>query len=116
MAKKLFKDLAAATMSPEAIARAKERAEQMSHEMLIEDVRCARRLAHESLEQPTPARVAELERNVDRYLAAFRARIEAMGGQLEVTATFPQGEVQIIEFSMLDRNPEEWKRVKVCAP
>jgi hypothetical protein len=39
------------------------------------------------------AAIAKMERRTDMYLSTFRSHIEAMGGQLEVVARFPDGAV-----------------------
>lgn len=46
--------------------------------------------------------VAKLERRTDRYLSSLRNHIEAMGGQLDLIARFPDGSVKISNFSNLD--------------
>jgi hypothetical protein len=42
-----------------------------------------------------------LERRVDMYVSALRHFIEAMGGQLEIRAVFPEGDVRITQFQAL---------------
>ena len=49
--------------------------------------------------------IAKLEKRTDMYLSTLRSHIEAMGGQLEVVARFPDGTVKISNFSDLERNP-----------
>jgi hypothetical protein len=56
-----------------------------------------RRLARE-LKVGRPA-VAKLERHADMYVSNLRRYIEALGGTLETTAKFPDGAVQITNFS-----------------
>ena len=43
--------------------------------------------------------VAKLERRTDMYVSNLRAYIEAVGGRLNITAQFPQGNVTITNFS-----------------
>ena len=50
--------------------------------------------------------VAKLERRTDMYVSNLRRYIEALGGSLEITARFPEGNVNIINFSELDDGPE----------
>jgi hypothetical protein len=115
---KKFSDLAAATMSPESIARAKKMADEMRQEMMVDNVRRARRYTHESMVLGEHAGVADVEMTVDRYLASLRAHVEAMGGVLEVIALFPNGEVKIANFSDLgeDAVTRENGRLKASAP
>jgi len=50
------------------------------------------------VQQPS---IAKLERRTDMYLSTLRSHIEAMGGELEVVARFPEGIVRISNFSEL---------------
>ncbi len=45
--------------------------------------------------------VAKIEKRTDMYISTLRSHIEAMGGQLEVVARFPDGAVKISNFSDL---------------
>jgi hypothetical protein len=42
-----------------------------------------------------------MEKRTDMYISTLRSHIEAMGGQLEITAHFPDGSVKISNFSHL---------------
>jgi hypothetical protein len=42
--------------------------------------------------------IAKMERRADMYLSTLRSHIEAMGGQLEIVARFPDGAVKITNF------------------
>ena len=46
--------------------------------------------------------VAKLERRTDMYVSNLRRYIEALGGSLEITARFPEGSVNIVNFGELD--------------
>jgi predicted XRE-type DNA-binding protein len=100
MAKK-FEELTR-RMSPAARERARARAQQMLDEMPLNELRRARGLSQQELaallhiQQPS---VAKLERRTDMYISTLRAHIEAMGGELEVIARFPDGAVKITTFS-----------------
>jgi hypothetical protein len=50
------------------------------------------------VQQPS---IAKLERRTDMYLSTLRSHIEAMGGQLDVIARFPDGSVKINNFTEL---------------
>ena len=39
--------------------------------------------------------VSKIERRTDMYLRTLRTYIEAMGGQLHLVASFPEGEIEI---------------------
>lgn len=45
------------------------------------------------------AAVSKIERRTDMYISALRAYIRAMGGDLEIVAKFPDGEVKIANFA-----------------
>ena len=42
--------------------------------------------------------VSKLEKQTDMYISTLRNVIKAMGGDLEITAIFPDGEVRINQF------------------
>jgi hypothetical protein len=48
------------------------------------------------------AAVSTLERRTDMYLSTLRSYIEAMGGELEIIARFPQRAVRIVQFGTLE--------------
>lgn len=106
MAKK-FRDLVAATMRPEAQARAAEHTAAMLAEMPLNELRRARQLSQEVLARElgaTQPEVSKLERRADMYVSTLRRYIEAMGGELEITARFPDGAVRITQFHDPDTN------------
>ena len=103
MAKK-FAELRA-QMSPESRARVDARAQTMLAEMPLNELRQARGLSQKMLaevlhvQQPS---IAKIEKRTDMYISTLRSHIEAMGGELEVVARFPDGAVKISNFSDLD--------------
>jgi hypothetical protein len=42
--------------------------------------------------------VSRLERRTDMYVSTLRNYIRAMGGELKITAVFPNGAVEISQF------------------
>ncbi len=100
-----FSDLRA-KMKPEAQKRAKAAAQTMLSEMPLNELRQARGLSQkmlaEVLQVQQPA-IAKLEKRADMYLSTLRSHIEAMGGELEVVARFPDGAVKISNFSDLGK-------------
>ncbi len=95
-----------ARMTPESQARASEKAHAMLAEMPLNELRQARGLSQKMLAEvlhiQQPA-VAKIEKRTDMYLSTLRSHIEAMGGELEVVARFPDGAVKISNFSDLER-------------
>ena len=94
-------------MSLEAQALAEANAQSMLAEMPLNELRQARGLSQKMLaevlhvQQPS---IAKIEKRTDMYLSTLRSHIEAMGGQLEVIARFPDGAVKISNFSDLGDN------------
>jgi predicted XRE-type DNA-binding protein len=102
MAKK-FSELRAKL--PAAVRQQAERQTQiMLAEMPLHELRRARGLSQKMLaealhvQQPS---VAKLERRTDMYISTLRSHIQAMGGELEVIAKFPDGTVKINNFAEL---------------
>ncbi|MDR1709224.1 MAG: helix-turn-helix domain-containing protein [Candidatus Accumulibacter sp.] len=93
-----------AKMPPESRARAEAKAQRMLAEMPLNELRQARGLSQKMLAEvlnvQQPA-IAKLEKRTDMYLSTLRSHIEAMGGQLEVIARFPDGSVKINNFGDL---------------
>lgn len=108
MAKK-FAELRA-KMTPESRARSKEKTEMLLAEMPLQELRRARGLSQQTLanvlhvKQPT---VAKMEHRTDMYISTLRSHIEAMGGELDIIARFPEGTVKVSNFSAIE---EEEKR------
>ena len=102
MAKK-FSDLRA-KMKPEAQKRAAAMAKTMLAEMPLNELRQARGLSQKMLaevlqvQQPS---IAKIEKRTDMYLSTLRSHIEAMGGELDIVARFPDGSVKISNFADL---------------
>lgn len=51
--------------------------------------------------------VSRMEKRTDMYVSTLRSYIQAMGGQLQVKAIFPEGEVEIDQFETLAAPREE---------
>lgn len=95
-------------MSPEARSKARAKAKTMLKEMPLHELRRARGLSQRSLAEilhvQQPA-VAKIEKRTDMYLSTLRNHIQALGGELDVIARFPDGEVRIETFSDQDDKP-----------
>lgn len=94
------------SMSKQAQAAATSTAATMLAEMPLHELRQARGLSQQTLAETLhvqqPA-IAKLEKRTDMYLSTLRHHIEAMGGELEVVARFPDGAVKINNFAMLSK-------------
>ena len=45
--------------------------------------------------------IAKMQKRTDMYLSTLRSHIEAMGGELDIIARFPDGTVKISNFAEL---------------
>jgi DNA-binding XRE family transcriptional regulator len=102
MAKK-FSELRAG-MSQASRERSDAKARVMLAEMPLNELRQARGLSQKMLadllhvQQPS---IAKIEKRTDMYLSTLRSHIEAMGGELDIVARFPDGTVKINNFAGL---------------
>ena len=92
-----FADLRA-RMSPDARSEAKIEAQRLGEQMDLAEVRRAMKLSQEELGQTLQigqGSVAKIEKRTDMYVSTLRRFIEAMGGELEIVARFPDHTVNI---------------------
>jgi transcriptional regulator with XRE-family HTH domain len=104
MVKKSYKELRS-KMSLMAQKKSEAKAKAMIRDMALNDLRQARSLSQEHLAQilrTKQANISKIERRVDMYISTLRDYIEAMGGELEITAHFPDLNVRINQFQQLD--------------
>jgi DNA-binding XRE family transcriptional regulator len=93
-----------AQLSPESRRLSQDKAQAMLAEMSLNELRQARGLSQKMLaellhlQQPS---IAIIEKRTDMYISTLRSHIEAMGGELEVVARFPDGAVKISNFADL---------------
>ena len=91
-------------MSPAAQQQANKKAKVMLSKMPFHELRQARGLSQKMLaevlnvQQPS---IAKMEKPTDTYLSTLRSHIEAMGGELDIIARFPDGTVNISNFTEL---------------
>jgi hypothetical protein len=105
---KKFSDLAAATMPPEALERARQKADEMSKAIAADDLKEALAKTREALARELDLEsdaVVLLERHADLYLACLRRQVEAMGGRLEMVAWFGGAEVLLEQLSEVESVP-----------
>ena len=103
---KSFKNLRS-KMSSEAQKLASAKTKQMLSEMPLQELRQARHLSQERIADvllTKQANISRLEQRTDMYISTLRSYIEAMGGQLDIIARFPDGEVHINQFKEIDQN------------
>lgn len=93
-------------MSPEAQKRIEARVEEEYGALALAELREAQDLTQMQLAEKLgidQGAVSKIERRTDMYLSTLRNVIQAMGGQLELTALFPTGRVQVLTFRGEDR-------------
>ncbi len=107
MAKK-FRDLVARKPATwHAAVEARKR--QLLGEMPLHELRRARQLSQEQLAEElgaTQPEISKIERRTDMYVSTLRRFVEAMGGELDIIARFPDGTVRITQFQELDTASE----------
>jgi DNA-binding XRE family transcriptional regulator len=90
-----------AKMSPESRARSDAKAQQMIAEMPLDELREAREMTQVDLAKilgVNQAAVSKMERRADMYVSTLQSFVKAMGGELKITARFPEGSVEITQF------------------
>ena len=93
-----------AKMTPEQLENVAIKVAVLQGEMSLMELRQARQLTQESLSTTLhvgQAAVAKMEKRVDMYVSSLRGFVQAMGGELEVVAKFPEGNVTINNFASL---------------
>ena len=93
-----------AKLSPERKARIEKRVQQAMAEMPLAELRQARHVTQQQLAEALKikqASVSKMESQTDMYISTMRKYIQAMGGELEIVAKFPEGNVKVENFSHL---------------
>lgn len=88
-------------MTPERRARIDAKVAAMEEEMTLTELRHARQLTQETLGetlQVGQAAVAKMEKRADMYVSNLRRFVQAMGGELDIVARFPDRTVKINNF------------------
>ena len=88
-------------MSPEQCKKADEKAAKMLQDMQLNELRKALSFTQEQLAMmldTKQAGLSRLEGQTDMYISTLMRYIEAMGGELDIIARFPSGDVRISQF------------------
>ena len=91
-----------AAMTPEQRANAAAKAASLRESMTLAELRQARELTQEALGETLhvgQTAIAKMEKRTDMYVGNLRRFIQAMGGELDIVARFPDGVVKISNFS-----------------
>jgi len=95
-------NLLRAKMSPEAQLRSLEKARVDLLHMALDELREARQMTQQKLAKRlrvSQAAISKMERRTDMYVSTLQSMVKAMGGHLEIRAVFPEGTVQVNQFS-----------------
>ncbi len=88
-------------ISPERLARAKTKAKEIMAEMLLTEIRKEAGFTQEDIaetigiKQPS---LSKLESQGDMQVSTLQRLIKALGGQLELIAHMPGGDIRISQF------------------
>ena len=88
-------------MSPESRERSRALADKYRAAMPLDELREAREMTQVHLARilkVNQAAVSKMERRVDMYVSTLQDFVRAMGGELKITAKFPDGVVEINQF------------------
>lgn len=98
-----FKELQA-KMDPARRERVERRVEEALRAMPLEGLRDARELTQSQLAQVlgvSQGAVSKVERRTDMYISTLRSYVRAIGGDLQIRAVFPEGDIVIDQFGDL---------------
>ena len=93
-------------MSPAARKRSRALAEKYRAEMPLDELREARTMTQVHLAKilgVNQAAVSKMERRADMYVSTLQDFVKAMGGELKITAHFPEGTVEINQFESVKK-------------
>lgn len=96
-------------MSKAAQQASADKTKQMLKEMPLQELRQAHQMSQERMAElldTKQANVSRIERRTDMYISTLRSYIEAMGGELDIVARFPDGEVHINQFEEINKADE----------
>ncbi|MBN2689283.1 MAG: XRE family transcriptional regulator [Gammaproteobacteria bacterium] len=91
-------------MSPTARRSATEKTKRLLSEMPLQELRQALRMSQQKLAEQLhtkQANISRIERRTDMYISTLRNYIEAMGGELDIVAKFPEGIIRINQFQSI---------------
>jgi DNA-binding transcriptional regulator YiaG len=92
-------------LTVESKKRIEERVAIALQKMPLAELRQARKLTQQQIAKNLKikqASVSKMESQTDMYLSTMRKYIEAMGGELEIVAKFPEGNIKVGKFEGLE--------------
>jgi transcriptional regulator with XRE-family HTH domain len=88
-------------LTPESLAIVKAKTAAILAELPLQELRQARHLSQTTLAKTMnipQSNVSRIERQTDTYVSTVRSFVEAMGGKLNIVASFPDGDYRINQF------------------
>jgi len=88
-------------MSPERLARSKAKAKSIMADMLIAEIRKEVGLTQDELAANlgiTQPSMSKLESQDDMHVSTLRRIVRALGGELEIVAHLPAGDIRVSQF------------------
>jgi len=95
-------------MKPEAQERVNARSTELLQAMALADLRRAQAHTQQQLAQTlgvNQAWISRVERQTDMYLSTLRSYIEALGGELQVSARFDDTLIRLDQFAEVEGEP-----------
>lgn len=89
-------------MTPRQRMQAAAKARKMMAEMLLAEIRRSVGLTQQDLAKSlnvTQPNLSKLEKQDDMQISTLRRLVEALGGQLEIIAHLPKGDIRISQFA-----------------
>ena len=102
-------------MSPLAQQLALQKTKHMLSSMPLQELRRTICMSQEKLAAnlaSKQASVSRLEKRTDMYISTLRGYIEAIGGELDIIARFPEGDVHINQFKVISNRRNSLQIVK----
>lgn len=97
-------------MSPERQARVKERTLELLYEMELGELRNALELTQTQLAETLKkkqASISKMEHQSDMFISTLREILNAMGANLKIIASFPEGDILINQFEEIRTGKHE---------
>ena len=90
-----------AKMPKSALKKTNQLIKQMMLEMALQELRQAKNFSQERLGEileTKQANISRIEKRTDMYISTLRSYIQALGGELQIIAHFPEGNIKISQF------------------
>lgn len=98
---KAWKQIRDELFTPEEQAAHDDEAKRIIEELPLAKLRKAREVTQKQIAtvmEVGQPQITRIEKQTDMYVSTLRSYIEAMGGELDIRARFPDGEVKITQF------------------